>query len=248
MIVKTEGIVLNSRKHGETSKIISLFTKDYGKISVIAKGARKSKNKFGSSLDPLSYCSIVVYMKSGRNLHLLSNSELYIPLRRIYNSFNHLTAGLVIVEAISQTQDIKEVSNEIFRLATESLIKLNELNKNPLSVSTCFLIKLTGILGFAIDFVSIREKINDKTEKHVYFSLKDGSVVKNNIRNNVYRFDLNVAGILWKLSISGLSKSSEINMENKVINQIHDFFISYFSFHFEKRFSFRTLNLFKTML
>jgi DNA repair protein RecO (recombination protein O) len=58
MIAETKAIVLHTRKFSDTSKIATLFTSDFGKISVIAKGAAKPKSKFGSSLDPLSYINI----------------------------------------------------------------------------------------------------------------------------------------------------------------------------------------------
>ena len=63
MIVSTDAIVLRSMKYGETSKIVTLYSKKFGKIKVIAKGARSAKSKFGASLEPMMHSSVIFYKK-----------------------------------------------------------------------------------------------------------------------------------------------------------------------------------------
>ena len=55
MIEKIEGIVVNERAYGETSKIINLVTKEYGLISLIAKGAKSLKSDLRTSTTKLTY-------------------------------------------------------------------------------------------------------------------------------------------------------------------------------------------------
>jgi DNA repair protein RecO (recombination protein O) len=74
MIVKTEAIVLKTMKYRDTSKIVTLFTKNYGKLSAVAKGARDRNLRFGSALDSLSHVQVVLYKKEGADLHLLPNA------------------------------------------------------------------------------------------------------------------------------------------------------------------------------
>ena len=76
MLVTTEAIVLRSRKQGDTSKIVSLYTRDYGFVDVIAKGAREMKSKFGSALEPFTLSKVTFYKKEGRDLYLLANAEV----------------------------------------------------------------------------------------------------------------------------------------------------------------------------
>ena len=61
MIVKTEAIVLRGRKQGDTSKLATLYTRDFGKIDVIAKGAREQKSKFGGALEMFARSTVVLY-------------------------------------------------------------------------------------------------------------------------------------------------------------------------------------------
>ena len=55
MFQKCEGIVLRTTDYGETNKIITLFTREWGKIGVMAKGAKKPKSRLAAITQPLTY-------------------------------------------------------------------------------------------------------------------------------------------------------------------------------------------------
>jgi len=244
MIVETEAIVLNSMKYGDTSKIVSLFTKSFGKVSVLAKGSRKAKNKFGSSLEPLSYSSISFYNNPSRDLKVLSNSELFLPLRKIPESFPHLSAGLIMSEAISQVVDLNEINTEIFELVTQILIKLNELLPNPQNYTTYFHIKLAEILGFALD-LNLPE--TDKNE--LLFSFSNGCFIKDtNSMSLSYKFNINVAKFLSEINLLEFNQISDIESNKRCTEILNDFFVRYFSYHLDKKYSYKTLNLFNSIL
>ena len=63
MLCSTSAIVLNYTKFGDTSLICNLYSKDYGKFSIIAKGARSLKNPHGAILEPLNYIDLIYYFK-----------------------------------------------------------------------------------------------------------------------------------------------------------------------------------------
>ena len=71
MIVKTDAIVLKSMRFRETSKIVTFYTRRYGKIAAVAKGARETKNKFGAALEPMTGVNLVFYKKEQRDLQLV---------------------------------------------------------------------------------------------------------------------------------------------------------------------------------
>ena len=256
MIVKTESIVLNSFKYGETSKIVTLFTKDFGKIKVIAKGSRKTRNKFGSSLEPLSYCQVCFYRKPNTELYLLSDASHIIPLRKLQDSYNHLASGLIIAEAINITQDINEINTELFELSMESIKQLNELPEYPFSLTVYYLNRLTEIIGFAIDFQTFPKEIiasipysngGIKTEKKVFFSIETGSFLVDKTEKNIFIFDRKTANNFYQAVNVPLNTSGKISIDKLSIVKIHDFFNMYISFHLEKKNAFKTMRLIKTI-
>lgn len=101
-ILKTEAVVLKTWRFGETSKILSLFTKDFGKIKVIAKGAMDLKSKFRGFLETLYHIRIVFYEKKTRELQLLSEADLLNPHLRLIGDFARTTLALSGAELVDK--------------------------------------------------------------------------------------------------------------------------------------------------
>jgi len=75
-LVKTEGIVLQTRKYSETSKILTAFTKDQGRVSLLFKGGRKGTKKFPGGLETLNRVEMQYYQKGGRELQTFKSFDL----------------------------------------------------------------------------------------------------------------------------------------------------------------------------
>ena len=162
MLVETDAIVLQSRKYSDSSKIVELFSKNFGKISVIAKGAYSLKSRFGGCLEPLSIIHISFYKKIDSGLYLLKSSELLISLNQIHKDSNTLLAGLVIAEFISATQNECLDSLELYNKFVVFLRKINEHTERAFGIAIQFLIFLTDNMGFSVLINQDRygEKIN----------------------------------------------------------------------------------------
>lgn len=93
-IIKTEAIVLNKIKYGDTSMIATLYTKDFGKLSGIIKGGRSSKSKIGSAVDQLNHLEIILYKKDTREVQLISNASIISHFPGIKNEFKKLQYAL----------------------------------------------------------------------------------------------------------------------------------------------------------
>ncbi|MBI4536083.1 MAG: DNA repair protein RecO [Ignavibacteriae bacterium] len=152
MIVKTEAIVLRSMKYRETSKIVRLYTRRYGKISVIAKGARDSKNRFGSALEPMNYVSTVVYKKDNRDLHLLSQCDMVRPFRLLSEDMERMSAAMAVIELIDAVTHSEEENEPLFTLVLRVLEAINNATKNSITALYFFEMRLSEILGFRPNF------------------------------------------------------------------------------------------------
>ena len=86
-VVSTEAFVLRTYKLAEQDKIVVLFTKEMGKIRLVAKGARKLKNRFGAALELLTRIRILFHNKPNRELQVLDRADLlYSPMEKQPNS------------------------------------------------------------------------------------------------------------------------------------------------------------------
>lgn len=82
-LVTTEAFVLRTYKLAENDKIVVMFTRDHGKVRLVAKGARKLRNRFGASLEVFARVRILYHEKANRELQNLDRAEiLYSPFER----------------------------------------------------------------------------------------------------------------------------------------------------------------------
>jgi DNA repair protein RecO (recombination protein O) len=145
---KTEAVVLKIQKLGETSKIVVLFSKEYGLIKVVAKGARGSKSRFLGTLDQLNYINIVFYYKEQRDLHLLSQSDIIDSYRFIKQDLNKLALAMMAVEMVMRSQMERDPHANLFHLLTAFLRKLDQQQGGLENVFFWYQIRFMKWLGF----------------------------------------------------------------------------------------------------
>src|SRR5512147_2681448 len=75
-IVRSEAICLRVQDYHESSKLVTFFTLEHGKVSCLAKGARRLRSKFGAALDLFAQSRIIYYSHETRTLLTLSDAEL----------------------------------------------------------------------------------------------------------------------------------------------------------------------------
>lgn len=118
---KTDALVLRTVEFSESSLIVTLFTRDYGRISAMAKGARRAKNPFDNSLDLLCTARIVFLQRHGPSLHLLTEAKLLRRFRAGSRSLGALHCGFYVAELLRELTEEGEPQEVIYRLADETL-------------------------------------------------------------------------------------------------------------------------------
>lgn len=122
---KTSAIVLRLVEFSETSLVVTLFTREFGKIGALAKGGRRLKGPFESALDLLALCRIVFLRKSSDALDLLTEAKLVRRFRPAGRDLSSLYAGYYVAELLSELTDEYDPHPELFDLADETLAALS---------------------------------------------------------------------------------------------------------------------------
>lgn len=146
-IIKTDGIILRSQDYLETSKIIVCYTKDQGKITLIAKGARRPKSKFGGALDLLNHIHLVYYSKENRELQLLSQAEIYFSFQSVSGDMSRLSLAMATAEMINQLELKEEPNTQLFGYLSETLTAI-EKAKTPELILYQFIWRWLELSGF----------------------------------------------------------------------------------------------------
>ncbi len=147
-IDKTEAVVLRSINQGETSKILTLYSREFGKVSVMARGARKMKSRFGALLEPLNHLAVVFYRKEGRDLQYLSQADLLDSFPGIKAQLENTTLAMAVCELLDKVQQGEEPSALLFRLLLSTLRSLEKRRESGDDIFRAFQMHASGILGF----------------------------------------------------------------------------------------------------
>src|SRR6184192_2654194 len=75
-MLKTPAITLKSRKWGEADRIVTFYTVRFGKLRGVARGARRMKSRFGSSLEPFVHCDLNLFEKHNDPLYRITQADI----------------------------------------------------------------------------------------------------------------------------------------------------------------------------
>jgi DNA repair protein RecO (recombination protein O) len=119
---KGEGLILRVTDFSETSRIVVLFTREFGKISALAKGGRRLKGPFESALDLLATCQIVFLRKHTSGLDLLTESKLITRFHPCERDLVCLYAGYYVAELLLGLTEDYDPHPELYLAAQEALV------------------------------------------------------------------------------------------------------------------------------
>lgn len=175
-IEKTEAIVIKTYKYRETSKIATLYTKRFGKISVIAKGIRKADSKYGGILESINLISAIFYYKSGKNVHLLKECDLIYSFDNVRKDLNKTSVVYAILELLNNTIVEEEENQKIYNFLVNVINNLSGIKKNVINFYWYFALKLLCELGFTINFSKCVKCNNEDLLDKGYFIIEEGGL------------------------------------------------------------------------
>lgn len=144
-LIEDEAIVIGLMDYRETDRIVSLFCKEHGKISGIARGARKSVRRFGGVLE--LFARLTVHFLPGETLVTIRD----VDIRTIYPQIRTTMAGIAhagyAAELVAELTPERYANLRIFRLLTAYLEHLDQTAATP-SDRHFFEINLLNILGY----------------------------------------------------------------------------------------------------
>lgn len=148
MIQKAEAVVLKTLNHGDTSKIITLYSREVGRLKLIAKGVRSPTSKAAGLFQPTRHLQVVYYTKTHSELQLFKSGDLVNGFFGLENDFDRLTLALVVVELLDRSVEDEESHPQLFELLTETLSRLSNSQVSAAAAYWYFHLHLLRELGF----------------------------------------------------------------------------------------------------
>lgn len=125
---KTEAVILKRTNWGETDRIITLFTRKYGKIHALAKGVRKISSKYAAHLELFTHS--LVYLFKGKSLDIITEAWTIKGFFNIRKKLPLAIAAFFLIEQIERLCAEREELEQSFELLLDSLTKLDSFSSN----------------------------------------------------------------------------------------------------------------------
>ncbi len=172
--LRSKGIVLRAVDFGEYDRIISIYTYDFGKITGIAKGAKRSIKRFGNCLDLFSYINILFFKKGFNELLRMESCEIIDTFSNIRNDLITFAYASYVVELVDKIVYRGEKSHELFELLVYFLSLFNRGIKRE-ELIRLFELRFISVLGFRPNLNSCVICKNKRNLK--FFDIERGGVV-----------------------------------------------------------------------
>lgn len=223
MLREVEGFILTETPYGETSKIINVFTKDYGIIGIMCKGAKSLKSKNRVSTMRLNYAKFNIYYKKGK-LSTLVSADILNPLKKIKSDIVLISYLNYLAELTNQV--IKQSNNlAIYDEFIAAILKIEE-GLDPLVITNILEIKYLAELGvlFSLDECVI---CGSKTSIATIDADKGGFICLNCLTNEVI-VDKKVIKMLRMYYYVNIKSISNIKVEDYIKDVINKFLDMYY--------------------
>jgi len=172
-LAQSEAFVLRTFNTGEQDKIVVLFSRDFGLFRGIAKGARKFANRFGSSLEPMSYVKVFYYEKEIKELVTISNCDLLESFFDIQKDLDISLTLSYFSELIEEFSPARSKDDTLFRLLLSTLQALKTWT-SPEFLSAYFEAWTLKINGLLPDFKTCKKCRNEITDSGWLSLKRDG--------------------------------------------------------------------------
>jgi len=144
---ESDSIILKTYPLGEADRIVAFFSRDHGKMRGVANGARKMKNRFGASLEPLAHSRIQFFVKENRDLVRIQSAELLDSSMDLFADYERAVYAAQLIELTDRFLPEHQPHDAVFRLVRMMLRALE--NACPLDVAACYfevwMLRLAGV-------------------------------------------------------------------------------------------------------
>jgi DNA repair protein RecO (recombination protein O) len=177
MLVTTDALVLRIRKQGDSSKICGLYTREFGLVNVLAKGARQMRSPFAGALELFASLKVSFYKKSSTHLYLLAKAETDRSMRGISDSLERIEDASRIASLLLSILHDEEKDEPLFELLLRTMSDIAVGSAHLSVVHTAkfyFQLARTHGMEITIDDTDARSYVFDTDAGAIYARNGDG--------------------------------------------------------------------------
>ena len=246
MFLETEGVVIRQTKYSEADKILTIFTRETGKVSAIAKGSRRPKSPLMGSTEVFCYSEFLMY--NGKGLYSVNQGQIIDSFYSLREDIFKLSYATFILELIDSSVLEEEPNEMLFELLVKTLKTLADMDDDYRKLLLAFQIKYISFIGFRPQLANCVECCGE-INKRVRFDILEGGIVcENCFTSNINQLNVSrdLVDIMRQLLYTKLEDLEKINTSEEQERKIEEVLIKYITSHIEKK-RFKSLEFLKTL-
>lgn len=173
-LYRTSAIVLKRQDFGEADRLLTVFTPDFGKFRVIAKGVRKITSRKSGHVELFTYSNLLI--AKGRNLDIVTQAETIQSFRAIREDLQHITYAYYIAELIDRFTEERDANRPLFDLFLVTLQALGETD-DLRRTTRLFELRLLDLVGYRPQLFRCVQCNTEIEPVNNFFSLELGGVL-----------------------------------------------------------------------
>lgn len=243
---QTPAIILNIKDFGEIDRIITFYTSNFGKISGIAKGAKKSLKRFGGVLDLFSHVHLSFFTKETLSLVRVNSCTLRHAFPSIENDIVRMGYGSYIAELINEMTAERVSHRELFQtlLKVFALIDSSPLKEAYLRIFEMRFLTASGFRPTLNHCLDCKAKL--AKGQSFWFNIPRGGVVCSSCvsnKNNLYRISLGTLKLLEQAGNLTLDKIERLFFSPQALEESREVIPRFVQYHLGKEL--KTLKFFE---
>lgn len=228
MLVHTTAIILKAIDYGDSSKILTIFSRKNGKIAVIAHSAKKPKSKFSGLAEVGNILDIVYYLKESRSVQILKEASYSEKTFNLRQDFEKMAVSLSALELIEQLLHENEVNTPLFDFTRNFLRWLNATDVQPAAVFPYLQLRLIDLMG-----LGLQVHIPNEANSPFYLNIEHGTVETSGTTSRSYKLTGRQFRYITETMQSRSSAIFSIPFENGELNELVTYLDRYLYFHVE---------------
>jgi DNA repair protein RecO (recombination protein O) len=223
MLNKTKGIILHQIKYTDSGVIAQVYTREFGRQSLMIKGMRSKKSgKHNVLFQPMFILELVFYYRESRGIQVLKEFSVSYSPSDIYSDIKKSCMSVLIAEILTAVLKEETPNYELFDFIEDSIMYLDKCESGFANFHIAFLIGLSSYLGF--------EPGKRTDPEDLYFDLMNGTFVSLPPLHSNYADPL-VSDILAGFFSTSFDRMRSIPLTGSLRDQVLETIIKYFSIH-----------------
>jgi DNA repair protein RecO (recombination protein O) len=223
MLHKTKGIILHQIKYTDSGVIVQVYTRDFGRQSILIKGMRSRKSgKHNVLFQPMFILDLVFYYRESRSIHVLKEFTVSHSPADIYADIKKSCIAVFLAEILTTVLKEETPNFELFDFIEDSIKYLDRCESGYANFHIVFLTGLSSFLGF--------EPGRRSDPENKYFDLMNGNFVSLPPLHSAYA-DPDISDILAEFFSASFDRMATIPLTGVVRNEVLETIIRYFGVH-----------------